>query len=86
MTSAVKIKNLHKSFGSLKVLRGIDLDVAQGEVVCILGTSGSGKSTLLRCINQLSIPDEGTVYINGDPIGNLLSETGIEKSKPNDAC
>jgi len=76
MTSAVKIKNLHKSFGSLKVLRGIDLDVAQGEVVCILGASGSGKSTLLRCINQLSIPDEGTVYINGDPIGNLLSETG----------
>lgn len=79
MTSAVSIKNLHKSFESLDVLKGIDLEVAQGEVVCILGASGSGKSTLLRCINQLTIPDEGTVYINGDPIGNVVSSNGTLK-------
>lgn len=77
MTStAVSIKNLHKSFGDLEVLKGIDLDVVQGEVVCILGPSGSGKSTLLRCINQLNNPDDGIVYINGDPIGNEVSGNG----------
>ena len=76
MTAAVNIKNLHKSFGNLEVLKGIDLEVAQGEVVCILGPSGSGKSTLLRCINQLNSPAQGTVYINGDPIGFELLENG----------
>lgn len=77
MTStAVSIKNLHKSFGDLEVLKGIDLDVVQGEVVCILGPSGSGKSTLLRCINQLNNPDDGIVYIYGDPIGNEVSSNG----------
>lgn len=76
MTTAVKINNLHKSFGNLEVLKGIDLEVAQGEVICILGPSGSGKSTLLRCINQLNTPDEGTVSINGDPIGFEENENG----------
>ncbi|WP_438993588.1 amino acid ABC transporter ATP-binding protein [Pseudemcibacter sp.] len=76
MTAAVNIKNLHKSFGNLEVLKGIDLEVAQGEVVCILGPSGSGKSTLLRCINQLNSPAQGTVYINGDPIGFEPLENG----------
>lgn len=76
MTTAVNIKNLHKSFGNLEVLKGIDLEVAQGEVICILGPSGSGKSTLLRCINQLNRPDQGTVYINGDPIGFEALENG----------
>lgn len=74
--TAVSIKNLHKSFGSLEVLKGIDLEVAQGEVVCILGPSGSGKSTLLRCINRLTNPEEGIIYINGDPIGNEVSSNG----------
>jgi polar amino acid transport system ATP-binding protein len=76
MTAAVNIKNLHISFGNLEVLKGIDLEVAQGEVVCILGPSGSGKSTLLRCINQLNSPAQGTVYINGDPIGFEPLENG----------
>ncbi|MDG1022198.1 MAG: amino acid ABC transporter ATP-binding protein [Emcibacteraceae bacterium] len=76
MTAAVNIKNLHKSFGNLEVLKGIDLEVAQGEVVCILGPSGSGKSTLLSCINQLNNPAQGTVYINGDPIGFEPLENG----------
>jgi len=73
---AIKINNLHKSFGNLMVLKGIDLEIAQGEVVCILGTSGSGKSTLLGCINQLTIPDRGTVLIKGEQIGFELTSTG----------
>jgi polar amino acid transport system ATP-binding protein len=59
----VAIRDLHKSFGKLHVLRGIDFDVAQSEVVCIIGRSGSGKSTLLRCINFLEEPDQGTISV-----------------------
>jgi polar amino acid transport system ATP-binding protein len=61
----VAIRDLHKSFGKLHVLRGIDFDVAQSEVVCIIGRSGSGKSTLLRCINFLEEPDQGTIGVAG---------------------
>src|SRR5689334_9577794 len=64
----VEIKNLHKSFGSNHVLRGIDLSVEQGQVVCVIGPSGSGKSTLLRCINLLEPPDEGRIYLEGREI------------------
>ncbi len=73
---------MHKSFGSLEVLKGIDLEVAQGEVICILGASGSGKSTLLRCINQLTIPDRGTIRINGEQIGYELATNGDLKKAP----
>jgi len=69
----VKIHNLHKSFKELHVLRGIDLDVQQGEAVVLLGSSGSGKSTLLRCINFMEEPNEGQVRINGDLIGTERS-------------
>ncbi len=65
---AVRIHGLHKSFGDLDVLRGIDLEVAEHEVVCLIGASGSGKSTLLRCINLLEAVDEGTITIEGDEI------------------
>jgi len=61
----VRISDLHKSFGANEVLRGIDLDVARGEVVCVIGPSGSGKSTLLRCVNLLEVPTGGTVVVNG---------------------
>ena len=61
--SAVRITDLHKSFGSREVLRGIDLEVERGEVVCIIGPSGSGKSTLLRCVNLLEVPTRGTVVV-----------------------
>ncbi|MBT5072205.1 MAG: amino acid ABC transporter ATP-binding protein [Kordiimonadaceae bacterium] len=67
--AAVKITDLHKSFGELEVLKGIDMSVAAGEVICILGASGSGKSTLLRCINQLTVQESGEIYIHGDAIG-----------------
>ncbi|MDQ6766594.1 MAG: amino acid ABC transporter ATP-binding protein [Candidatus Eremiobacteraeota bacterium] len=61
----VAVSGLHKSFGTLDVLRGIDFEVAQSEVICIIGRSGSGKSTLLRCINFLEEPDEGTISVAG---------------------
>jgi polar amino acid transport system ATP-binding protein len=64
----VEIKNLHKSFGSNHVLRGIDFTVEQGEVVCVIGPSGSGKSTLLRCVNLLEVPQQGQVIVRGEDI------------------
>lgn len=64
----VDVKNLKKSFGENEVLKGIDLTVNQGEVVCIIGPSGSGKSTLLRCLNQLEKIDSGSIIINGTAI------------------
>jgi ABC-type polar amino acid transport system ATPase subunit len=65
----VRVENLHKSFGHLEVLRGIDMDVEQGEVVVIFGRSGSGKSTLLRCVNFLEDPTDGTVEVAGVRLG-----------------
>lgn len=64
----IKIKNLVKKFGTQTVLNGIDLEVAQGEVLVIIGPSGSGKSTLLRCINNLEEATEGEVYIDGEKL------------------
>ena len=62
---AVVITGLTKRFGPLEVLRGIDMQVDPGQVICIIGPSGSGKSTLLRCVNLLEQPNEGTVVVNG---------------------
>ena len=64
----IEIRDLHKSFGDLDVLKGIDFSVAQGEVVCVIGPSGSGKSTLLRCINRLEEPSSGQVLIGKDEV------------------
>jgi polar amino acid transport system ATP-binding protein len=61
----IELANLEKSFGSLQVLRGIDIEVRRGEVVCVIGPSGSGKSTLLRCVNLLEQPSAGTVVVSG---------------------
>ncbi len=64
----IDVINLHKSFGKLEVLKGINLNVKQKEVVCVIGPSGSGKSTLLRCINLLEMPTSGTIVVNGHEI------------------
>ena len=69
MTDLVRVENLHKSFGTLEVLKGIDLSVLKGETVVLLGSSGSGKSTLLRCINFMETPTSGRVYLNGKAVG-----------------
>jgi polar amino acid transport system ATP-binding protein len=63
--STIEISGLHKSFGKLEVLRGIDLSVDPGEVVCVIGPSGSGKSTLLRCVNLLEQPTAGSIRVAG---------------------
>jgi polar amino acid transport system ATP-binding protein len=65
---ALRIEGLHKSFGDLEVLSGIDLTVSQHEVVCLIGASGSGKSTLLRCINLLEPIDAGRIVVSGEEI------------------
>jgi polar amino acid transport system ATP-binding protein len=65
----VRAENVHKSFGSNDVLKGVDLEVAPGEVVCLLGASGSGKSTFLRCINHLETLSQGRIWIGDDVVG-----------------
>jgi polar amino acid transport system ATP-binding protein len=67
-TDALVVEGLHKSFDDLEVLRGIDLTVAEHEVVCLIGASGSGKSTLLRCINLLEPIDAGRIFVSGEEI------------------
>ena len=64
----IKIRGLKKSFGDNRVLRGIDMDIMPGELVCIIGPSGSGKSTFLRCLNKLETPTEGEISIDGESI------------------
>jgi polar amino acid transport system ATP-binding protein len=66
--SALRIEDLYKSFGPLEVLRGIDLEVAEHEVIALIGASGSGKSTLLRCINLIEPIDAGRITIEGEEI------------------
>lgn len=61
----IKVSNLHKSFGSLSVLKGVNAEIKDGECVCVIGPSGSGKSTFLRCLNLLEQPDSGEINING---------------------
>ena len=65
----IRCIDVHKRFGRLEVLRGISMDVAQGEVVVLIGASGSGKSTLLRCINHLEKLDAGRIYVDGELVG-----------------
>src|SRR5690625_4514598 len=73
----IKIEGLVKSFGNLEVLKGIDIEIKEKEVICIIGASGSGKSTLLRCINLLEDITDGTVYIDGVKVND--PETDINK-------
>ncbi|MFC4506458.1 MULTISPECIES: amino acid ABC transporter ATP-binding protein [Streptomyces] len=69
MTAMVKAEGVHKSFGALEVLKGIDLEVKNGEVFCLIGPSGSGKSTFLRCINHLEKINAGRLYVDGRLVG-----------------
>jgi len=69
MTAFIDIRNLRKRFGEFEALKGIDMEVARGEVVCIIGPSGSGKSTLIRCINRLEdFETESTIIVDGTPV------------------
>ncbi len=64
----ISLKNVHKSFGELEVLKGVSLDVMKGEVICIIGPSGSGKSTLIRCINALNDIQDGSITVEGQEV------------------
>ncbi|MBL4907524.1 MAG: amino acid ABC transporter ATP-binding protein [Sneathiella sp.] len=66
----VSIKDLHKSFGALEVLKGVSMDVMKGEVICIIGPSGSGKSTLIRCINALNDIQQGSILVEGREVND----------------
>lgn len=68
-TPMISAQNVHKSFGQLEVLKGIDLEIQPGEVACLLGPSGSGKSTFLRCVNHLDKATAGRLYVDGELIG-----------------
>ena len=73
----LRVVDLHKNFGDREILHGISFNVKKGETIVFIGPSGTGKSTLLRCINQLTVPDKGHVYIDDDEItgcGHRISE------------
>jgi polar amino acid transport system ATP-binding protein len=74
----LRLENVHKRFGRLEVLRGINLEVDRGEVVCVIGPSGSGKSTLLRCINLLEPPNEGRILLEGKEITGANAAAGVD--------
>ncbi|QIM19789.1 amino acid ABC transporter ATP-binding protein [Leucobacter coleopterorum] len=82
----VRMKGVRKSFGSLEVLQGIDLDVARGEVVCLIGASGSGKSTLLRCINHLEQLNGGRIWVDDKVVGYDLRGNTLHEKSYNDIC
>jgi polar amino acid transport system ATP-binding protein len=86
MKAMIEVRDLHKRFGNVEVLKGIDLEVAPGKVVCVIGPSGSGKSTLLRCINHLERPDAGYVLVGGQFVGHRLVGDRLHEVRERDLC
>ncbi|WP_420403650.1 ABC transporter ATP-binding protein [Nisaea sp.] len=78
-SAALVVKDLHKSFAGLEVLKGVSLEARQGDVISMIGSSGSGKSTFLRCINLLEIPDRGIVSVNGETIAMKPGPNGTQQ-------
>jgi polar amino acid transport system ATP-binding protein len=76
--AVLQLVDVHKRFGKLEVLRGVDLEVRRGEVVCVLGPSGSGKSTLLRCINLLEPPESGRIFLDGTEITGQSNKESLD--------
>jgi polar amino acid transport system ATP-binding protein len=85
-TSVVSARGVHKSFGSLEVLKGIDLDVESGQVLSILGVSGSGKSTFLRCVNHLETIQRGELRVNGEFVGYREHNGKLYELKPSEVA
>ena len=77
----IRIRNLHKRFGDLHVVKGVDLDVQRGERIAIIGASGSGKSTILRCLNFMELPTEGTIELDGKVLGREVRPNGGGSSR-----
>lgn len=80
-TVMVRAERVYKAFGHREVLRGVDLDVARGEVVCLLGPSGSGKSTFLRCVNHLERIDSGRLWVDGELVGCRRKDGRLQELK-----
>ncbi|MFD4971303.1 amino acid ABC transporter ATP-binding protein [Streptomyces sp. NPDC058424] len=85
-TVVVKAEGVEKSYGSTRVLKGIDLEVRQGEVLCVIGPSGSGKSTFLRCINHLEKIDGGRLSVNGSLVGYRQVGDRLHELKEREIC
>jgi polar amino acid transport system ATP-binding protein len=77
----IEVRNLHKSFGGVEVLKGIDFNIERGQIISIIGSSGSGKSTLLRCMNWLEQPDSGSIRIVGERIGVKEDDTPMTENE-----
>jgi len=78
----LRLQGIHKSFGDSQVLKGIDLDITVGEVVCLIGASGSGKTTLLRCVNRLEVPTAGRVILDRELIGEYTRRNRLVPLPP----
>jgi polar amino acid transport system ATP-binding protein len=85
-TPMLRAQAVHKSYGRLEVLRGIDLDVAPREVMCLIGPSGSGKSTFLRCINHLEKIDAGRLFVDGELVGYEQRGDKLHELRDTDIC
>jgi len=79
--TALSVENLHKSFGDIKVLKGISLTANKGDVISVLGSSGSGKSTMLRCINFLEMPNKGKIIVCGEEVLLKKDRNGVNRPK-----
>jgi polar amino acid transport system ATP-binding protein len=86
MTAMVKAEDVHKRFGRLEVLKGVSLEVAPGEVTCILGPSGSGKTTFIRCINHLEKIDAGRLWVDGELVGYRQSGDKLHELREGDVA
>ncbi|MBR2577840.1 MAG: amino acid ABC transporter ATP-binding protein [Erysipelotrichaceae bacterium] len=75
----IKVKDLHKTFGQLEVLKGIDEEIFKGEVISVIGPSGGGKSTFLRCLNLLEVPEKGSVIFEGEDITVLKKGKDLDE-------
>jgi polar amino acid transport system ATP-binding protein len=86
MEAMIEVRDLYKRFENVEVLKGINLDVATGRVVCVIGPSGSGKSTLLRCINHLERPDAGYILVGGKFVGYRLVGDRLHEVREHELC
>ena len=77
----ISVKNLQKSFDKTPVLKGIDIDIFKGDVVCVIGASGSGKSTFLRCLNMLEVPTGGTIIFDDADLTNQKVDLNLHRQK-----
>ena len=79
--SILEVNNIHKSFGSTNVLKGISFSLEKGEVLAIIGSSGSGKTTLLRCLNFLETPDLGSIVVDGETLLNAADKSTLSEAQ-----